>query len=241
MTQLWPRISPGLARALFLDLARDSVERLVAQARCEHARATYAATGGTRVPPAVVGELTHGLRETAAEFGYPRPAGDAERIQFDRAAAEVLYSRMDVTSVEGGNREVWNFIALIAAPDLTQWRFGAINRERWVATDLTRHMFSRLWWQALTFAEPTTDGRLDYRLLRGLNESDLNQIMERRSLAGNPRLVRAIARAVIEDGSSRRTLLRDLTPRLRRRLPFIDFAALNDEQLADHIRSLRLA
>jgi hypothetical protein len=216
------------------------VQQLAASARNDHPQTTYAATGGVRVTSAEVAALVGALRAAATEFGYPTHSDDAERIGFDRAAAEVLFNGTDLTTVEAAHRGVWNFIALVAAPDLVQWRFGRNNVERWIATDLTRHMFSRLWWQALTFAVPRDDGRTDYALLRGLSESDLNQITERRSLAGNPRLAQAIARLIITGGNdiSRRSLLRDLTPRLRRRLAFIDFAVLTDEQLDDHIRAL---
>jgi hypothetical protein len=240
VTQLWPRLNPALARALFNGLGGSSVEGLASGARNEHAQTTYAATGGARVTAAEVGALVTELRTTAAEFGYPVPADDGERIGFDRACAEVLFRRMDTTTVEAAHRGVWNFLALVAAPDLVQWRFGRGNVERWIASDLTRHMFSRLWWQALTFSASTVDGRTDFSLLRALSESDLNQITERRSLAGNPRLARAVARVVLSDtGSrSRRSVLRDLTPRLRRRLAFIDFSVLTDEQLDDHVRAL---
>lgn len=240
MSQLWPRLNPALARMLFTELAGTSTENLAAAARNEHAQTTYAATGGARVSPRQIGALVTDLRTTAVEFGYPTPADESERIGFDRAAAEVLFAGMDLTTVEAAHRGVWNFVALVAAPDLVQWRFGRGNTERWIASDLTRHMFARLWWQALTFAVPTPDGRRDFSLLRGLSESDLNQITERRSLAGNPRLAQAVARVALSDsdGRSRRTILRDLTPRLRRRLAFIDFAVLTDEQLDDQVRAL---
>lgn len=240
MSQLWPRLNPALARVLFTELGGNSIEQLARSARTEHPQTTYAATGGVRVTPADVATLATDLRSTASEFGYPIPADDTERIGFDRAAAEVLFAGMDLTTVEAAHRGVWNFLALVVAPDLVQWRFGRGNTERWIASDLTRHMFSRLWWQALTFAVPTDDGRTDFSLLRSLSESDLNQITERRSIAGNPRLAQAVARLATSGANemSRRALLRDLTPRLRRRLAFIDFAVLSDDQLDDHIRAL---
>lgn len=240
MTQLWPRLNPAVARMLFAEFAGRSVEQLAASSRRDHPQTTYAATGGVRVTPSDVAKLVADLRATAGEFSYPGPADDADRIRFDRAAAEVIFDGTDLTTVEAAHRGVWNFVALVAAPDLVLWRFGRNNVERWIASDLTRHMFSRLWWQALTFARPLDDGHNDFTLLRGLSESDLNQITERRSLAGNPRLAQAIARLVVSSSEdvSRRSLLRDLTPRLRRRLAFIDFGVLTDEQLDDHVRAL---
>ncbi len=240
MSQLWPRINSAVAQKLFVDLKGSSVEQLVAVARKEHAQTTFAATGGVRVSANEIGTLAVDFRSVAAEYGYPNQVGDVQRVAFDRAAAEVLFARMDMSTVEAANRGVWNFLALVVAPDVVLWRFGRGNAERWVASDLTRHMFSRLWWQALTFGVPTEDGRNDYALLQRLSESDLNQITERRSIAGHCRLAQAVARFVTSnsgDGGSR-ALLRELTPRLRRLLAFVDFAALTDEQIDDHIRTL---
>ena len=241
MTQLWPRLDPAPARMLYAEVRRRGVQQLAEEARNTHDRVTYAATGGTRVGPRDVADLTAELRRTAAEFGYPTPADDDARVAFDRAAAEELYARTDLTTVEAAQNGIWNFLALVAAPDVVQWRWtGSTNPERWLCTDRTRHMFARLWWQALTFALPTIDGRADHTLLRALSESDLNQITERRAIAGNPRLAQAVARLMITAPAEtrRRDLLRDITPRLRRRLAFIDFSVLTDEQVADHLRTL---
>lgn len=241
MTQLWPRLGPSPARTAYHGLRRRTVPELAADARPAHDRVTYAATGGRRVTPTEITTLVEDLRHAAAEFGYPVPAEDAERIGFDRAAAEILYARMDLTAVEAAHNSIWNFLALVAAPDIVLWRWtGSTNVERWICTDRTRHMFARLWWQALTFDTPHGDGRPDHTLLRSLSESDLNQITERRSIAGNPRLAQAVARllAAAPAETRRRDLLRSITPRLRRRLAFIDFSVLTDEQLDDHLRVL---
>lgn len=238
MNELWPRISAPVARAEFEQIGIASVDELAAISRTGHAHETYAATGGTRIGREDIENLAKALRETATDFGYPDRSGDAERIGFDRAAAEVVFRSMNVTAVEASNRGVWSFLALVAMPDLTLWRFNRTNIERWVASDLTRHMFARLWWQALTFSTSSGEDDDDFSLLRKLSESDLNQIMERRGLAGNGRLARALARAVVSSTGVRREVIRDLTPRLRRRLAFVDFSVLTDEQLNDHIRAL---
>ncbi|HEY9264081.1 MAG TPA: DUF6339 family protein [Mycobacterium sp.] len=121
-------------------------------------------------------------------------------------------------------------------PDLTRWRFGSDrNPERWIATDLTRHTWSRAWWQGTLFA-----GHLE--LLDELTESDLNQILERRVIGGDARLATEIARAVLDvekTGSvSRRALIRDTTARLRRRLAFVDARALSDDDVEDMCRGI---
>ncbi|MBT9293985.1 hypothetical protein M2405_001513 [Rhodococcus erythropolis] len=88
----------------------------------------------------------------------------------------------------------------------------------------------------MTFAT-VVDGVADYSLLRKLSESDLNQITERRSIAGVTPLARSIARILIEGGGQRK-VLRDAVPRLRRLMAFIDFSILSDEQLDDRVRAI---
>lgn len=238
MTQLWPRISLPIANAAFELMGSGSVIELARTAKAQHPRETFAATGGTRVRGELVAELARQIRETATEFGYPEPANDAQRIAFDRAGAEVLYRQMELTSVEAATRGMWSFLAIVVLPDVTLWRFNRSNIERWVASDLTRHMFSRLWWQALTFAVDDGRGGVDFALLRRLSERDLNQITERRSIGGNTRLARGLARMVGNKESGRGDIIREIAPKLRRRLAFIDFSALSDDQIDDHLRSL---
>jgi hypothetical protein len=240
MTQLWPRISTPRARTFLAEIPADGdVRDLARTAGTEHPDAIYPATGGHRVDRRVVADLAAALRTTATNHGYPDPTTDAERIRFDRAAAQVVYSHMRITTVEAASRGVWNFLALVAIPDVTRWRFGRSNTERWIASDLTRHMFARLWWQALTFAAAQTPTTVDdYTLLRRLSERDLNQITERRRIAGNPRLARAIAAAALDSPAGTDQVLRTVTPRLRRLIPFIDFSALTDDQIRWHIGEL---
>ncbi|WP_204291771.1 hypothetical protein [Micromonospora gifhornensis] len=175
-----------------------------------------------------VRDLIDSVSLLGQKYGFPGSAGPEARVAFDRSAAALLRSRMDLSWAEAGNRDLWSFISLVALPHLTMWRFGAENRERWVATDLTRHTWARLWWQAVVFAGH--EG-----ILAALTESDLNQLLERRSIGGDPRLVREIARAVTQlSGSTpRRKVIRDVTLRLMRYLAFVDVRALADQQVRD--------
>jgi site-specific DNA-cytosine methylase len=244
MTQLWPRLSAVPARMLYEERRNLDVRELAYLASTDHPRRTFAATGGIRADERQILGLVSELRSTASEFGYPEIPDTRGRIDFDRAAAEVLHRHMQINTVEGAHNEMWNFLALVAAPDLVRWRwFDSDNPERWISSDRTRHMFARLWWQALTFVEVGADGHPDFSLLRSLSERDLNQITERRSIGGVPRLARAVARMVLRDDGghdpSGSALLRRITPLLRRRVMFIDFASLTDEQIDDQLRALR--
>ncbi|WP_052061221.1 DUF6339 family protein [Rhodococcoides fascians] len=238
MTDLWPRLSLASGVVALRKLDEDP-ENMAAAARAKHPQMTYAASGGRRVSESGVQELIDAIRTIAQDHGYPGEVAKADLINFDRVAAEHIHRTMRITSVEAANRGVWTFLSVVAMPDITQWRFPNENIERWIATDLTRHMFSRLWWQAMTFGR-SVDGAMDYSLLRKLSESDLNQITERRSIAGVTPLARAIARVSTEsDGATgRRKALRDSVPRLRRLMAFIDFSVLSDDQLDDRVRAI---
>ncbi|PZF59240.1 hypothetical protein DEI92_09625 [Curtobacterium sp. MCBD17_034] len=172
------------------------------------------------------------MRQLAERFGFPNRSEAAARIAFDRAAAPLIAAKLDLSWSEAAARDVWSFLALVALPDVTSWRFGTDNAERWVASDPSRHTWSRLWWQAIVF-----EG--DFALLAELTESDLNQLFERRRIGGNPRLARAIARAVVSrtaGGGGRRDIIRDVTARVRRRLAWADMYSLESNVL-DYVMS----
>ncbi len=139
---------------------------------------------------------------------------------------------MGIVPAEAANRQVWSFLSLVVAPDVTRWRFPGSNRERWIASDTTRHMFSRLWWQAYLLIE-VHGGVQDTSLMDSLAESDLNQLLERTTLGGSRPLVRHLAHAVVNcrHPLSRRELMRESAIRVRRRMAFIDHLALDDVQL----------
>ncbi|WP_157518244.1 hypothetical protein [Herbidospora mongoliensis] len=192
-----------------------------------HPDQMWAPVGG-RVSTRRVRGLIDAVTTLARENGFPETAGIDARISFDRHAAKVIRGHLDLSWAEAGNRDLWSFLSLVALPHVTMWRFGPDNKERWIATDLTRHTWARLWWQAVVFAGHE-------HVLAALNESDLNQLLERRSIGGDPRLTRELARAVIELGAEapRRAVIRDVTARLRRYLAFLDVRALSDQQVKD--------
>ena len=236
MNRLWPRLSAGVARIEFDAIRSLDPSRL--QSRTTHPQQMFAATGGTRVTPTIILELASNIERLATQRGYPNPTAAEDRIAFDRDAAETLFDGTNMTAFEASQPEVWNFLALVTMPRITWWRFGPDNGERWVASDLTRHMFARLWWQAFTFGSDQGNGATDYTLLRGLSESDLNQLTERKSLGGNHRVVRMIAREMQPIVINRRDVLRQLASRMRRLTPFVDFSILSDDRLESVVRSL---
>lgn len=218
----WPQISASIAEMEYKSLL-GSVEE--PKARSRHPDQVYSPVG-VRATDVTVQRLIDELSDMAVTHGYPDQPSSQSRMIFDRDAASVLRKHMNISWASAGSTRLWSFVSLIALPHLTRWRFGYDNRERWIASDLTRHTWARLWWQAVTF-----ENHQD--LYTRLNESELNQLLERRVIGGDPRLVATFARAVLESdlGVARRTLMRDATKRLNRLLAFIDPLALDDNQV----------
>ncbi|GAA1505457.1 hypothetical protein GCM10009677_42250 [Sphaerisporangium rubeum] len=228
MSELWPHLPAVVGATLYADIYAGRLR----EPRESHPEQTWAPVGG-RVAPKHVRELIDAVSTVAREYRFPEAAGSDARVAFDRDAAKVIRAHLNLSWAEAGNRDLWSFLSLVALPHVTMWRFGPNNKERWIATDLTRHTWARLWWQAVVFAGHE-------HILAALSESDLNQLLERRSIGGDPRLVREMAGAVTELATnvSRRPVIRDVTARLRRYLAFLDVRALSDQQVRDICRAL---
>lgn len=223
MSHLWPHLPPVVSEKIYHQVKGNDVP----PPGVIHPAQVWAPVGG-RVSVRHIQNFIEVASALGEKHGYPESVGPDARVAFDREAAGLLRNQMDLSWAEAGNRDLWSFVSLVALPHLTMWRFGADNRERWVATDLTRHTWARIWWQAVVFAGHE-------QILTALTESDLNQLLERRSIGGDPRLVREIAHAVISlsGSSARRKVIRDVTLRLMRYLAFVDARSLSDQQVRE--------
>ena len=226
---LWPRLPTSTADAVFEEMTSSELH---AEPQLEHPARIFSATGGRRATPEDLSAVRELVVRTAEANGFGSSEGTIGHIPFDRQLAPLLVDHMGIVPAEASNKSVWTYLSLVVAPDVTAWRFGYRNKERWIATDLTRHMFSRLWWQAYLLTNQVGDTR-DTRLLNQLSESDLNQLLERTRLGGQRRLVQTLASAVINAPADlpRRDLIRETTLRTLRMMAFIEYSALTDEQL----------
>jgi hypothetical protein len=220
----WPQISSSIAEVEYRKIV-NSVD--VPKPRSRHTDQIYSPVGG-RVADKAIQDLIEAMGAAASKFGYPKQASVGDRVLFDRTSASILRTHMDISWADAGSTRLWSFTSLVALPHLTHWRFGTLNRERWIASDLTRHTWARLWWQAVVFEDHED-------VLEQLNESELNQLLERRTIGGDSRLVATFADVLLAaaDDVGRRQLIRDATKRLRRLLAFIDPLALSKEQVAE--------
>lgn len=235
MRRLWPRLEQPVASALLDDLRSLPADEVARASATAHPAVTYASTGGVRVAEPELRTLREAIVDTAGAYGFPDRTD--EMIAFDRAMAVRLVELMPMADGEALVKPVWSFTSLVLAPDVTHWRFVSRqdrwNTERWVCTDRTRHMFSRLWWQARQLTVSTPDGR-DSSLLDGLSESELNHLTERTSIGGCGPLVRAMARAVIglSPELRQRDVVREGCLLLLRRVGVVDPYSLSEDQLA---------
>jgi len=230
VSRLWPRLPDAAAERRYNELQSLTVAELSHRAATHDPAQIFAATGGIRATDQEIETLRATVVGAARVHGFPD--GALEPVTFDRLLAPQMLDLMGIVPAEAASRQVWSFLSLVVAPDVTRWRFPGSNRERWIASDTTRHMFSRLWWQAYLLVE-VRGGAQDTTLMDSLAESDLNQLLERTTLGGSRPLVRHLARAVVNCSQAvgRRELMRESAIRMRRRMAFIDHLALDDVQL----------
>lgn len=240
MSILYPRLLDQAARDLHYRYTTMSVDELRDKHAFVHPSAVFAATGGHRVPVAHLEELRHRVLKIADEAGYPSGERRRDHSVFDHEIARLLHERGGLVAAEAAVRPIWAFMALVVLPDVSYWRYPDPPVDRILATDITRHVWGRLWWRAHLLVLPEEYGDR-YRLLDTFGEADFDQIYARRSLLGGSRtLIRAVAEAwptVDRGGLPSRLVLRDLLKRLLRAAAVVEFDALDPGELRDQIRS----
>lgn len=239
MSFLYPRLLAEQARPLFEAYRTLSIAELTGRATVSHESAVYVATGGDRISADRLRELRTGVLDLAGRAGFPDDSDRTRNADFDLRLAALLHAETGMVPAEAASRDVWAFLALVLLPDVAFWRYPQPPKDRVLGTDLTRHVFGRLWWRAQLVRSP--DAPDPYSALSILGEAAFDQIYARRAaLGGSPHLVRSILR-VWNDldlaGHNERDTLRDFLKRLLRLAPFVLFdgvaeGALDDELLA---------
>ena len=238
MSVLFPRLLPRQAHELYEQYKSLTIKELEQHVALRHESAVYAATGGDRVREKDLDRLRQAIVAAAREAGFPNRSAPGARNDFDRNVAELLHRTTGLAPAEAAARDIWVFLALVVLPDVSFWRFEKRTDERFLAKDLTRHVFGRLWWRAHLVHEP--DSTDSYAALNILGEGAFDQIYaRRRALGGSPQLVRSILQIwhEIDTGGLNETdLLKDFLKRLLRLGAFMSFETLHDEQLNAEVR-----
>ncbi|MEU1442859.1 DUF6339 family protein [Streptomyces mirabilis] len=240
MSFLYPRLLAEQARPLFEEYRGLPLAELAGRVAFAHESAVYVATGGDRVHGARLQELRAGVLDLAERAGFPDDSDRARNSEFDLRLAALLHAEMGMVPAEAASRDVWAFLALVLLPDVAFWRYPQPPRDRVLGTDLTRHVFGRLWWRAQLIR--SSDALEPYGALKILGEAAFDQIYARRAaLGGSPHMVRAILRVWKEldlTGLNERETLRDFLKRLLRLAPFVLFDGIEEHALDHELRAV---
>ncbi|MEU5663079.1 DNA cytosine methyltransferase [Streptomyces longwoodensis] len=240
MSFLYPRLLAEQARPLFDEYHALTVAELSQRVALAHESSVYVATGGDRIPSSRLRELRESVLDLAKHAGFPDESDRGRNAEFDLRLAALLHSEMGMVPAEAAARDIWAFLALILLPDVAFWRYPQPPKDRILGTDLTRHVFGRLWWRAQLVREPGGDS--PYHALEILGEAAFDQIYARRAaLGGSPHLVRAILRvwnSLDLKGLNERRTLQDFLKRLLRLAPFVLFDGIEEGALDDELRAV---
>uniref|UniRef100_UPI003FA793CD DUF6339 family protein n=1 Tax=Streptomyces sp. GSL17-113 TaxID=3115365 RepID=UPI003FA793CD len=88
--------------------------------------------------------------------------------------AAALHTNMRLVPAEAASGDVWAFLALVLLPDVAYWRYPKPPGDRILGTDLTRHVFGRMWWRAQLVH--SSDDPDPYAALEILGEAAFDQI-----------------------------------------------------------------
>lgn len=240
MSFLYPRLLTDQARPLHEEYQHLTISELTARAATSHGSAVYVATGGDRVPADRLRQLRGAVLDLAVRAGFPEGSDRASNAEFDVEVAALLHGEAGMVPAEAASRDVWAFLALVLLPDVAHWRYPRPPKDRVMATDLTRHVFGRLWWRAQLVRDP--ESPTPYAALSILGEAAFDQIYARRAaLGGSPHLVRSILRVWKEldlEGLNERRTLQDFLKRLLRLAPFVLFDAVEERALDHELRAV---
>ena len=151
----------------------------------------FTPTGGSPISSKHLEDIRMGILHIAKKNGYGGKGTRTELSNFDAQAAAWLADQRVLASGESLRDDVWAFIAIVAVPDIANWRFGD-SPERYLGG--VRNTFQRLWMRGKLFdrGQASFDR---WGLLEKLSEDAFVQITERPSLGGNPVLALGIAEA----------------------------------------------
>ncbi len=237
MTLLYPRLLRHRAKELAAQYRTLGPLDLATRWATADESAVYVATGGTRVSPEQLQNIRELLVDLAKESGFPEPPTAEQKVAFDLRSATLLHSEMRIAPAEAAAGDVWAFLALIVLPDVANWRYPNPPGDRVMGSDLTRHVFGRMWWRAQLVYSPTDPE--PYAALHVLGEAAFDQIYARRtSLGGSPHLIKSILRVwntLDVKGIPEREILRDFLKRLLRLAPLVAFDAMDEPALDEEL------
>lgn len=231
--RLYRRIRMASANRMAHEYGTFSMEQLRSCSTPEHPESFFAPTGGERVTESQMEELRSGLESIAERHSN-------SSSEFDYEAAVYLLQSMNLSPVEAARPEMWSCMALTLVPHVVHQRFvdrnGRVNPDRFLGAHFGgRNALGRLWWRAYLLHLPDDDE--PFRLIRGLGEDQIVQLLERPRISGFKPLARTIASEWLRRASSPgnpipgEALMRDAMKRVRRLSAFISWELLEEDDL----------
>ena len=229
-TYVYPRLPRAVALALIEETSSFDLDKLSARATTDHPDAAPVATGAT-VNASLLIELRDRVRRSARDRGFPEPLRRGSEWTFDSVAGRVLFETMDIIPADAAAEGVWSFLSLVLLPEIGPWRFPDRAQDRLLGRP--RNVFRRSWWRAHVLGTDL-DGAPEGQ--QPLGEDELVQIMERPTLAANPRVARAVRDGIFRGAgrvtAARSEYARDLAKRVLRLTPFVALDVMDDDALA---------
>ncbi|WP_327120150.1 DUF6339 family protein [Nocardia sp. NBC_01730] len=237
MTLLYPRLLRHRAKLLAAEYKERTPLDLHNRWAVTDESAVFVATGGTRVDRDKLQFIRDVVINLAKESSFPEPLDTRQKVSFDLGLAVALHKEMRIAPAEAAAGDIWAFLALIVLPDVAHWRYPKPPVDRVLGSDLTRHVFGRMWWRAHLVYSPSDSD--PYSALHVLGEAAFDQIYARRAaLGGSPHLIKSILRVwrlMDLQGLTERDILRDFVKRLLRLAPFVVFEALDESALDEEL------
>lgn len=237
--RLFPRLPRHVARSIADGLSSVGAVEAAELASTAHEAAQFGPTGGHRVLDRELACLGESVREVAEIYSFPARPGSANAARFDAQCAVLLHDDAGIPPTEAAREDVWSFVGCVLMPDVVRWRWGGEKTppDRFIGGDRgLRNTFGRLWWRAELLRDDWWPEEDSYELLSILGEDEIVGFVERPRAIVSRLTAVAVAREVLEAGRdgaaiTRMELFRDVMKRFLRRGAFINYEALNPEEM----------
>lgn len=205
---VYPRLSDGVGLQLLNEMRTaasfGTIRRMVASG---HAEAVAVPTGGAPISSVELENLRNLVVEELGDAVVLDKGIIGDRGKFDRVLGRSLYQNMAIVHSDAAHREVWTFLSTVVFPDLVYARFPDLHQDRVLGRP--RNTLRRVWEREAVL------GDLQEQAEKPLGEDELTGLFERTSVSRNSRLVRAVAKNVLNyTGQNRSEYMRTLMIRI---------------------------
>lgn len=222
---VYPRLSDGLGLQLLKEMRTaasfGTIRRMVGSG---HADAAAVPTGGTPISSAELENLRTLVIEDLGDLVVLDKGIIGDRGTFDRVLGRSLYHNMAIVRSDAAHQEVWTFLSAVVFPDLVYARFPDLHQDRVLGRP--RNTLRRVWEREAVL------GDVQEQAEKPLGEDELTGLFERTSVSRNSRLVRAVAKNVLNyKGQNRSEYMRTLMLRITKLTGPLFLDVLTDDAL----------